>query len=250
MNRMRILRGHARLVNPQPGEKGSCGRVPESLPVRFLLLIGIAALCFAGCRPAPPPPAPTPSPTPALPAQWPPGPTGAIDGVPFTTRSVRLWQDETAAWLSFDPNVPVTDGHFDPVAQQRPYTSFIVYVKPALLVPGTYSASAGQIPAGSPIAGAAIQIVNEKNKAVLVVDEGWRCTLTITAVLARSSQTDLLRGAKPSGLNLAGRIDLQFQGHGASLRGDFLAHDLLRDDQVAPGQPSVPTPVISPGKTE
>lgn len=237
---------------------GGSRRHPECCCVRTLpalLVLAVAALISLGCPSAQPPPAPIQSTIPrwagsypvpsSNPPQSPPsevpstGAAGRVVGKPFLVRSTTLWQDAAATWLCFEQAVPITDNRYDPRARRRRDTSFVVYLDPARLKPGTYQAAADRIPPDSPIVGASLQHWIEKSRDLRITETRWTCTLVIERTLNRQTQTGM------PAINLLGRISLRFAGPDAWIAGTFLAHDHLREDETAPGSPAVPTPPLN-----
>jgi hypothetical protein len=194
---------------------------------RAVLLL--LALFAAGCHPAP---APLPPPSPST-AAFPSAVPGPLTAAPFEVRSVILWRDATAAWLSFEADLPKTGGRYDPRARRPPSNAFVVSLDPAHLEVGTWSAEAGKIPRDSAIRDVTLQTVDPRRPREIHLDNrNWRCTLVITAVTMRTASNGL------EGTDVAGTISVTFPH--ASLEGRFIAHDILRDSEVGPGAPPIP----------
>lgn len=208
----------------------------------LLVVLSALTVCATGCTPAAPPTSPTPaapvSSEPVVPVAQ-PTPRGEIDRQPFVARSTVLWMDAATMWLSFEDEVPVTAGRFDPRANRAPANAFQIFLDPARVRPGRFEARDGAVPMDSPIRRAVVQTVNRQTRQVHVADSGWTVVLVIDRVIERKSKGGDIA------LSVQGRVEMRFDRPPARLGGAFAAHDLLTDDEVAPGAPTLPTPASS-----
>lgn len=209
------------------------------------------ATAFVRVWPAPPP-VPPPEPADPLKANAIPdsGVAGEIDGHPFIVRNVNLWTDPTGAYIAFEDVIPRTDGRYDPRARRVPTTAFLLRLNMGDLQPGIYHAADDHIPESSPLAGITLQIVRRGSQRVALVEQDWNALLEVDAMVTRRSRDGILFG-----VNLYGRVAVRFKKPRAWIVGRFVAHDALREDEVLPDQPAIPTPLIpdprptSPDKT-
>lgn len=213
----------------------------------ILVALSALAVCAIGCSPGAAPPASKPSGAPSgepVPATATPSAQpvlrGEIDGQSFVARSTVLWFDASAMWLSFDDDVPVTGGRFDPRANRAPANAFQIFLDPARLRAGRFAARDGEVPPDSPIRYAALQTVNRQTRQVHMADSGWSVLLVIDRVTERKAKSGEVA------LSLVGSVEVRFEKPPARLGGAFAAHDLLTDDEVDPSAPAIPAPLVAP----
>ena len=117
--------------------------------------------------------------------------------------------------------------------------------------PSTTRAPAAGRLTESPITGATLQIVDHVSRNITLIDSGWQLVLHVDGIVTREERPRPLGQIyeDPSVVtetDIRGRIALRFASGPSWICGSFVAHDLLRPDEVAPGQPVVPVPPASP----
>lgn len=171
---------------------------------------------------------PPPAMPPRLSDLWDSPAAGSVAGAPFLMRSAILWNDTEAAWISLNPYVPATAQRFDPRAREKAAAHFLIDLDTFALRPGSWTLTAP----GGPVRGVALSIPGRA-----AVRDGWALALRIDRVVVR-------HGADGhDAYNVAGALALRLRNPDAWIDGAFLAHDVLRDDEVPRGEPTVATPV-------
>ena len=175
--------------------------------------------------------------------------SGFIGDRPFLVECALFWDDPQEAYIAFTPGIPLTEGRFDPRARRAPEPAFLIWLDPEKVKPGRWQVAWGDRnpPPDCPVRRACVQVPTGEASAkgdpsrsrVACLDSRWTLALRIDSVVKRQS-TD--KGVV--GTSVAGGLAVLFDPHQAWLYGSFVARDVLRDAEVAPGQPSVPAPVV------
>lgn len=174
--------------------------------------------------------------------------TGYIGDQPFLVGCALFWHDPLASYISLVPDVPTTHKRFDPRARRHTEPAFLVWLDFSKVRTGQWETSSDDTsrPADCPITRASVQVPYGSSarpgglaRRAAVVETGWTMALRIDSVVTRKSVTQDMVGT-----SIAGSLALRFAAGPAWVNGRFVAHDTLREDEVAPGQPTVPTPML------
>ena len=235
-----------------------------------LALLATACGCRSRSTPVASPAGPSPSPAPvgiagpypvatAVPqAEPPPSATlasivttpaaGYIGKQPFLVRCALHWQDPLESYLALSPLIPTTRERFDPRALRPPEPALLIWLNAAKLRPGQWEMSSRHpgYPLDAPVKQVNLQVPFDASplpaglpRRAVVSRGGWSLALRIDSVVHRKS----LHGDL-AGISLAGSLCVRLDDGPTWINGRFVAHDTLRDEEVAPGQPTVPTPPV------